>query len=381
MENVIDTDGRMVGADTQAPAVASLARAKLESVVAAGMRRAGPVIDRVLSEVPTDAIVRGSALRFNVAGSGDVSVTRGQGRLGLHRNALGQIADRAGIPLLYLESLAVEDAIDRSEPVPRIVADNTWRRNLAQHALNEHFSHDSGRYLVRSVNGQARGFLSDRFRRLDSRPLLEAFVTGCKGIGAVPYEGLASDVRAYVRAIVPHVYEPVPGEAMVLGLEWSNSDYGKGTYSISAFVLRLICLNGMTGASRTRNVHLGGRLDERIEFSEATYRKDTETMVSATRDVVRGALGPKAIETQMDAVRRAHSQETNWASAFRRVSKALTKAEAESVRSAFEGPDVINLPAGRTQWRFSNALSWVANATEDAERKAELQGLAGQFAA
>ena len=35
------------------------------------------------------------------------------------------------------------------------------------------------------------------------------------------------------------------------------------------------------------------------------------------------------------------------------------------------------LPEGKTAWRFSNALSWVAGQTNNADRKLDLQRAAG----
>src|SRR5690606_19711385 len=128
-------------------------------------------------------------------------------------------------------------------------------------------------------------------------------------------------------------------------------------------------------------IHLGKRLDDNLEYSARTYRLDTETMVSATRDVVRAVMGPAAVQRQIEAIQAAHSQEMSTAQAMRSVSKVLTKAEQGKVKDAFEGPDTLMLPAGQTAWRFSNALSWVANSTESADRKLELQSLAGKFAA
>lgn len=46
---------------------------------------------------------------------------------------------------------------------------------------------------------------------------------------------------------------------------------------------------------------------------------------------------------------------------------------------AYESADVINLPAGNTTWRASNAFSWVANSEGlDADRKLALQAVAGE---
>jgi hypothetical protein len=59
--------------------------------------------------------------------------------------------------------------------------------------------------------------------------------------------------------------------------------------------------------------------------------------------------------------------------------KALLKGELEAVKNAFEGPDCVNLPPAQTEWRLSNAVSWIAGATEDADRRLELERVAGSF--
>jgi len=345
--------------------VLSLARARLEKVVLDGVQNAGTVIERVFENVPTDMIVKGEALRFEVTDKSTlVRVGSDSAAHPLHSHAFAQLTERAGVPLPYARSLQAPEA---------------WRQALLQHMLREHYDNQGGRYLMRSAGGQIRGFLSDKYRRLDSRPLLDAFVGGCKSIGAVPFEGVANEVRTSVRAIIPQIFEPIPGEAMVFGLAWNNSDYGAGVYGISAFALRLVCLNGMVGESQLKQVHLGGKLPDNIQFSERTYAADTKTMVSATADIVRSTLGTVAIERRSMAIRQAYEGETSFAKAFGKIGAALSKAEQTAAKEAFEGSEIIMLPPGKTLWRASNALSWIANKTDDAERKLELQQAAGKI--
>ena len=47
------------------------------------------------------------------------------------------------------------------------------------------------------------------------------------------------------------------------------------------------------------------------------------------------------------------------------------------VLEKFNSPDIEFLPAGNTSWRWSNALSWLANESKDDRRKLELQNAAG----
>lgn len=349
------------------PKTALDARGRLNELVEQGRKRASPVVDRIMARVPDDALVRADRMSFEAPGD-YVTATVGEVTWRLHRNALDQLSGRVGLPAGYVRYL-----LDCDDPN----GDDAWRRELLETVLIEHARHSGSRFLIRSSEGEARAVLSDKYRRLDSRPLLDAFVGACMEVGAVPFEGMSSDLSASVRVVLPEVFEPVPGEALVLGLSWSNSDYGTRAYSLSTFVLRLVCLNGMVGSNRLKQVHLGGRLPEHLEFSEKTYELDTSTMVSATRDVVTASLGRTAVEEQLATVRAAHSAEVDWSSAWRRLSRELNKQEQKSVKDAFDGPDVLHLPVGRTPWRLSNCLSWLANSSADPERKLDLQRLAG----
>ena len=112
-------------------------------------------------------------------------------------------------------------------------------------------------------------------------------------------------------------------------------------------------------------------------FSDRTYRLDTATQASKVRDLVRRNLSEESIAKLEGAVRKANEQQIDPRKVGERLRKALTKGEVEQVVQTFNSPDVENLPPGNTTWRLSNALSWVAGKTSDAERKLDLMKLAG----
>jgi len=364
-----------VAASTAATAARDLMQKKIDG----GRASAAALYERVHSAVPVDSVVRGRALRF---GYGDpdseadgrpLTVRVGDGEaMGVHRHALGQMAGKAGVPERFLSEL--------------VSAPETWKHELAARTLNDFYSRpvvDRGddlaakRHLVRAVGGEVRGFLSDSYRRLDSRPLLEAFAEECNAIGAVPVEGTVTDVRVALKAYLPMVFEPVPNEVMCLGVEWSNSDYGAGKHALRAFIFRLWCANGACMEDALSQVHLGTKMVENVEFSDATYRKDTALSVSMLRDVVRGQLAPKGVHTLLDTIKAADEKKVEWRSVSTLLGKKLLKEELRAVRDAFESDDVVNLPAEKSVWRVSNAISWIAGKTEDSDRKLELQRLAG----
>ncbi len=345
---------------------ASKYHAILQKKIDEGSKRAASVIEMIHTQQPVDVIAPTRALAFAAQAPerNRVQVIVGDAMLSPSDYAIGQLAGRAGVPTQYLREMMTGEG---------------WQRELATRILTDHFGNGKAeRVLTRAVNGQLRGVLSDRFRRIDSRPLVDALATVAQGFGAVPVDGVVTETRCALKLLMPQIVEPVPGEYMVYGGEWSNSDYGNGTHSFRSFALRVVCLNGMTRENLLREIHLGGRLSENVSYSDRTHRLDTATSVSALRDVLRGALSPAGIESISEGVRALHAKKMSGAQLMT-ATKSAGKAAQKAISEAFESLDVINLPAGETAWRASNAVSWVARHTEDAEARLDLERLAGSI--
>ena len=339
-------------------------RAILQRRIDEGARRTAEVIATIQRDQPRDQIVRVHAAGFEVAPTGGVHVRVAGDRYHPTDFALGQIAGRAGVPHAYLRELAATQAAP-------------WQHDLATEILGRHYRNaGDGRVLVRSVRGRLRGWVSDRYRRLDSRPLVEALADEAMRAGAVPIDGVATETRVALKVILPQILEPIRGEFLVLGAEWSNSDVGNGVHSLRTFALRVACLNGMTRENLLKQVHLGGRLSEEIEFSDRTHRLDTAASVSALRDVVRGAFGSVSRDRMLASITAAHDRTMNKTQ-LTAATRALPKTVQKSVLNAFESSDVINLPEGDTAWRASNAISWIARNTDDPELRLDLERAAG----
>lgn len=343
------------------------AREILEKKINDGRASAINLFERINTEAPKDAIAKGKAITFAET-EASVAMNYGSESASIHRHALGQLAQRAGVPSTYLAEL--------------VGAKETWKRTLGAKILNEHYNtgERDTKYLVRNVKGQVRGFLSDRFRRLDCRPLAETLAEESQKLGAVPIEGTVSDTRIAMKVLLPSIYEPVPGEVIAFGLEWGNSDFGAALHSVRAFMLRVWCLNGATMENTLGQVHLGRQMGDEIELSQRTYELDTRASISALRDVVRGTLAPKKVEQLCAGIQLAQENQVEWKSVRTALGKKLLKGELEAARKAFESDDVYNLPAGNSMWRVSNAISWLAGQKDvEADRKLELQRLAGQL--
>ena len=347
----------------------SQAMDKLNALVNTGRQSATSVIEHVMTHQPTDRIVKGRSLQFEASPNRGliVNLPNGEGPITetIHRHAVNQMALAVDMPMKFLDSLAEEKA--------------AWGKELLAHNLNTifHERFAGKRNLTRSVNGQIRGFLSDQYRRLDSRPIVEAFATAVQEKGALPYQGVVTDTKIAIQAIMPEIYEPIPGELVAYGLSLENSDFGNGALSLRAYLLRIWCTNLAITEETMRQIHLGKRLDDNMIYSQRTYELDSKTTVSALRDVVRLQLDAGSLTNRMEAVRKANDKPVDTTQARELLKKVLNKGEAEAAFNAYASPDVYNLPAGNTSWRLSNAISWIAGQTEDPERKLDLMRVAG----
>lgn len=343
-------------------------RAKLEAQIEEGRASAAAVLERIQNEVPQDVVVSTDKLGF-VAEGQQVIMHTGSHETAhrVHENALGQIAERASIPGAFARSL-----LTRGDWGARLLADN----------LSTIFNRqDPTRALVRSVNGQARGFLSDKYRRIDCRPIVDAFAAGCQKLGAVPVEGVGGELRIAIKALLPVVFEPFPNEIIAVGVQISNSDFGAGALSLRGFMLRLACINGMVREEALRQIHLGGRLADSIEFSKKTYALDTRTMSSAVSDMMNNMLGVDRINESIALVKRANGAKVEDVGALlRQLQKTvLHKSEADAVRDVFNDGGIEQLPPGQTVYRMAQAVSWVAKSAKTAERRLELEQRAGEL--
>lgn len=344
---------------------ANVGRARFDELIAKGRAGAVKMLQTIQERRIDDALAPGAAMVFapREGESGGLLLNGSP----LHRHALGQLASKAGVPGAYLDTLATSDNGALREQAAQILTTHYRKTDLA-----------ASRHLVRTTEGEVRAVLSDRYRRLDSRILLESFAEVCQEYGALPVDATMSDVRVQLKAYLPVIFEPVPNEVMLVGLAWNNSDFGAGAHGASITVLRMWCTNKATGDVIIRQVHSGRRLEaEGVAFSPETIELDTRANASALKDIARSALGPGKVNALMQQIRDAHEQKMTWDALRKRIANGTTKSEQDQIKAAFESDDTINMPAGQTAWRGSNAVSWIAGQVKDTDRRLDLERLSG----
>lgn len=351
-----------------ASAAAIRAKAKMEQEIEFGKRSAAETIQRVMTEIPTDLVVKTSTLNFKADRNEMILSVAGNDPLYISDNAVSQLCQRAEIPMGMYRKLI------------RNPETKGWGPELMAHVFNEVYKHQEERYLIRSYGNSLRGWLSTSYRRIDSRPCLDSFFNATNELGMVPVKGYSSETKVMVKCLLPIVFEPAPDEVVCFGLSWENSDYGNGAHSLRVFILRLWCTNYAIAEEGLRQIHLGKKISDNILFSEKTYRLDTETTASAIHDIVISSLSEGNVNRMAEAISTASVISVDDPRKFlENLKSVLTKGEREAIAETYNAPEVELLPPGNTIWRMSNAISLFANQVEEPERKIELMKLAGHI--
>lgn len=306
-------------------------------------------------------------ITFN--GNGHVLMNMQNGQYTLHDNAIGQLAEKMGIPSRYLRQLASGDE---------------WQRLLAATVLNEHSGWTQRtRVLVRTVGQEVRGVLSDSYRRLNSVEILTAFVQEASQQGAVIADAFMSDTKVWAETILPTPLT-IPtrknGDVIIFaGARFSTSDYGDGAVDMRAFLLNGACLNGMVRESVMKQVHLGSRLPDNLQLSNRTYELDTRTTTSAVRDLTKGLFGKENLMQKAIEIQGAAEIDVDFDEELKRLVKAgsLLKTESETVEKILMRNDPDDgVQGGSTLWKLTQAITAHARDTEPI-RSRELHEISG----
>lgn len=359
-------DGRnYIEAATEA---ANRARTKLLEQIEQGQQTVAAALHQIDNEVPVDALVPLNKMTVLPPAQGEeraVLALPDNSVRKLTRWSQDQLSERVGAPARFVRELMTH---------------GQERQQIATDLLTRLAALMPERALVRNVGDQVRGVLSDRFRRIDVRPTMSAFIEEAVNLGAVPLRASMTETRTHLRMVLPHVFEPAPNEIISIGGALTNSDVGNGALAFSLFIDRLWCTNFAIMHSEMRAVHLGRRLtEEEFRFSEMTMKLDSQTQVSAVRDVVRAALAPERVGEILNQIVKANAAPMTSGQITGFLKSALnTGGQVAEAEAKFSSAEMELLPPGQTVWRLSNVLSLLAQSNPDPEARLDYERAAGK---
>lgn len=286
----------------------------------------------------------------------------------LTEHAHRQVGERFGIPAKHY------DRLRRNHP------------DLLCHEATELMHREPQKRMIRTLDGNARAFVSHRFRRMENFNLAEMLFPTFSEFPGIQFESLGlTDKRLYIKAVYPTLEAEVNiGDPVQAGVVISNSEVGAGSLSVQPLILRLVCRNGMIANDYgMKRYHVGRAIeveDENVTelLSDEALKADDRAVFLKVRDVLRGTLEGKTFEEMVNNLKRAAGQKIDP----RCVEKCVKVTAKRFSTSEDERQSIFgHLIAGGdlSAWGLCNAVTRTAQDVESYDRATELERIGGQI--
>ncbi len=295
---------------------------------------------------------------------GTVALQAGNNIYHINPHAHGQIAGKLSIPKKYYDRIL--------SAYPGLLAEN----------INTFFQSEHERRMIRTLDGTARAYLSDKFRTdMDNYDVANAALPILQEVPDLKLQSLGvTDTRMYIKATFPRLRADVKlNDPVCAGIVISNSEVGAGSLRVEPLIYRLVCLNGMISGTVLKKFHVGvrqGLSDEAYNvLTQETREKSAEAMRSIVRDVVRAATNELDFHTRVKALTDATDQriEGDVPKAIEVLGNTLNLTQGEQggiLRHLIEGGDL-------TQYGLANAVTRLSQDVEDYDRATDLERAGG----
>jgi hypothetical protein len=289
-------------------------------------------------------------------------IVPGQGAFPILPLAHRQIAAHTGIPAQYYDRMQAEQ--------PELLASN----------INTWFNAKPANRMVRTLGGDMRAFLSDRYQRIENEEIAEAalpVLMDLPGVKIVSCE--VTERRLYLHAVVPTITGEVKkGDVVEAGVIISNSEVGLGSVSVAGLIWRLICLNGMKTSDAFRRNHVGRKVeDNEALWADDTRKADDRAVLLKVRDMVRAAVDETNFRVQLSKLQGLTEGKITGSpeKAIEVLARKVGATDGERggiLRSLIEGADL-------SRWGIVNAITQQAHSVESYDRAVEFESMGGKL--
>ena len=318
------------------------------------------------SQAKADYLVNTSRLLMEPSGSQPLLCVLGDSGedlvepLDMKQTAHQQIGTYLDIPRKYYDRMLQED--------PALLA----------HNVNRWFQKTPEQRMIRTVDGHARAFLSNRYRRIDNLDIAKVTLPIIAEMEGARYESTQiTDDYMYIKVVNPKLTtEVLPGDIVQAGVVISNSETGLGAVCIQPLIYRLVCSNGMVvNDAKTRRNHVG-RVnvtdDNFFLYSQETLAADDRAFILKIQDTVRAAVDEARFARVVDKMRETTQIKLDTKNLPAVVKMAtssfgVTDPESEAIfQQLIEDHDY-------TLYGLANAVTRYSQDVEDYDRASKLE--------
>ncbi len=276
-------------------------------------------------------------------------------------NFHSQLASKLDIPKKYYDRMS-------SIPGLRTANVNAWLKNRTE------------RNMVRTLEGKARAFLTDKFKPLDHFLILQAFFPVIKDMHVEIKSSSLTPTNMYIQMVFPKLEGEVKqGDVVQAGVVLTNSETGQGSVDISTVIWRLKCLNGMIGESLLHKYHTGRRIGNAEEdysfYKEDTIQAELKSFQLRFRDIFSHAISESYFQDQLLKMRKAAGIEVKDPIAtIEEVTKQyyFSEEETKKLSNNFFNEE-------KTVWGLANSITALAHEIENPDRQYQYEEIGNQI--
>lgn len=287
-------------------------------------------------------------------------------------HAHGQIATKLGIPKRYYDRLLSSH--------PQILNANV---NGLLHA--EPLTRMLRLHVDENGNSRLRAFMSDKYRRIDNAELMYHAILPTlleddrmkDDIQVVSCE--VTEKNLYLKCMSRTITELVgeQDDRVHAGFVITNSEIGLGAVSVSQYVYRQVCKNGMMGERLFNKYHVGRNVDTSFEqYMEIdTLKADDKAIMLKARDMIRAAIDKERfseVAGKMRQTREITVENPRKAVEVLGNSFTLDQGTQDSILKRFFQNEQRD---GNTVFNLVNAVTNAAEDVEDYDKATEVEYL------
>lgn len=327
-----------------------------------------------------DLVASTKNLAVGVNAAGSVALSVGKDHIfDINAIAHAQIGEHTDIPKAYYDKM-----LDKS---PALLASN----------VNTWFEKYPAQRMVRTLDGGARAFLSDKFRTdMENEDLANALLPVLGELGLQVSSCEITDRRMYIKAVDPKVCRELAKTGARFGdgghtivrvaspaITISNSEVGHGAWGVRGGYYDSFCSNlAFFGERSMRQAHIGGKHtvaegELYAMLSDRSRRLDSAALYSKLVDVVKGVFDSVMFNALIDKVEDSHNDKITGdvVKVVEVTAKKLGLNEVEgksALRHLIEGGDL-------SRFGMMNAITRMSTDVESYDRATDLERIGAQI--
>ena len=323
---------------------------------------------QLMTQKKKDVIVDTTNVDFHANGNNTLYLAEIDEAFTVNDVALNQIATKIGLSKKYLDKML------------------DGHKSILQDNINYWFHNTPKQQMIRTIDGTARAFLSDKYKRVDNDMIAKQVLPILLDKKYTIRSCAITDTKMYIKASLPSLQKEVNvGDVVESGVIISNSEVGHGSVDVSPFLYRLLCDNGMkVNDARLNSRHLTSSqatIDGVYEIlSDEAKELDSQALLAKVRDVVASTSDEVRFGQQVQKITDASGVKIKKPKKVIEILENkfdLTKDEGENILENLMNRDDKQPMANL--WSVVNSITALGNTMEDYDRGTKMQEIGGRL--